>query len=69
MPTSRHSYVFTVRLWADCESGQPSWQGKVHYLSGNQVRHFGSWALLVPTLVAMLRDAQRQSPPPPTSSQ
>ncbi len=63
MPTPRRSYLFTVSLWTDRESDHPIWQGRVHCLSGNQVRHFRGWAHLVPTLVAMLREAERQGPP------
>lgn len=59
--SSRQSHLFTLRLWAEeIEDGQTEWRGRVHYVTTDEVRYFRDWPSLIPVLLSMLRDAERQ---------
>lgn len=60
--TNRQSHLFTLRLWAEeVEEGQTEWRGRVHYVTGDEVRYFRDWPSLIPLLLAMLRDAEQKN--------
>jgi hypothetical protein len=60
----RQSHLFTLRLWAGAlEEGQNEWRGRVHCVGTDEVRYFRDWPGLIPLLLAMLRDAERQEIP------
>jgi hypothetical protein len=61
---SRQSHLFTLRLWTEAlEEGQNEWRGRVHCVGTDEVRYFRDWPGLIPLLLAMLRDAERQEIP------
>jgi hypothetical protein len=60
------SHLFTVRVWLEAgDDGQTEWRGKLRHVPSEEIRHFRSWAALIPLMMDMLR---RHTPPPEISS-
>ena len=56
------SQLFTIRVWQETEAdGQPQWRGKLHHIPSGQIRHFRSWAALIPLMLDMLRRHNEQT--------
>jgi hypothetical protein len=55
----QHSYLFTVRLWAeDLGDGQAEWRGRVERVTSGEVYYFRDWSTLISLLINMLPDVQ-----------
>jgi hypothetical protein len=52
---SPRSHLFTIHLWQEEMSQEQSeWRGKVHHVTGGQVRYFRDWQKLIVFLQEML---------------
>jgi hypothetical protein len=55
---NRQPQLFIVRLWPEpLDDETIEWRGKLHHVQTNEVRYFRDWPALLPTLLAMLRQA------------
>ena len=59
-PNKRQSHLFTLRLWTeDMEDEEVEWRGRLHHVATDEVRYFRDWPSLIPMLLNMLRDAEK----------
>ena len=55
------SHLFTIRVWEEeIGTGQIKWRGKVQLFTSGEVRYFREWSALVPLLLMMLSELQRE---------
>lgn len=55
-PYSRHSQLFTVRLWIeDLGDGQREWRGQVQHVASGETRYFREWSPLEAFLLTKLQ--------------
>ena len=55
---NRQPQLFILRLWPEILADDLiEWRGKLHYVQANEIRYFRDWPALIPTLLAMLRQA------------
>lgn len=63
-PTNRQSHLFTLRLWTEnLAEEEVEWRGRLHYVETDEVRYFSDWASLIPVLLNMLREAEKEGEP------
>ncbi len=53
-----HPQLFILRLWrTQLPEGRVEWRGRLHHTQTNKTRYFRDWPALIPSLLAMLREA------------
>jgi hypothetical protein len=54
-PNSRHSQLFTVRLWVEeVSSNHSEWRGKVQRIPGGEMLYFRDWEAMKVFLLSSL---------------
>ncbi|MEZ4635589.1 MAG: hypothetical protein R2856_11605 [Caldilineaceae bacterium] len=55
----RPSHLFTLRLWTEDQTDEdPTWRGRLHCVTTDEIRYFQDWPSLIPLLLNMLREAE-----------
>jgi hypothetical protein len=55
---NRQPQHFILRLWPEILADDSvEWRGKLHHVQTNEIRYFRDWPALLPTLLAIMRQA------------
>jgi hypothetical protein len=59
---TKQTHVFTLRLQGEEDGeGTVNWRGQLFHAQTGKTRYFAGWPALLPVLLAMLRDSEKQN--------